>query len=676
MFFALYTLLTPAGCGPPEAAPDPAEPDGRTPLLLISLDTTRADRLGAYGYAAADTPNLDALAARGARFASAWSPTPLTIPAHATLHTGLYPPHHGVRDNGDQRLSGEALTLAERLSAAGYTCHAVTAAYVTAGTWGFDQGFAVYKDALGLTSDRLSWRAERPADAVVDEAIASLGAGVDCLWVHLFDAHAPYAPPEPYASAHPGRPYDGELAWVDAQLGRLLAAAPAGALIAAVGDHGEGLGEGGEAQHGLLLTPGALRVPLILAGPGIEPAVIERPVSLADLYPTLLRLLGLPAAGPSDGRDLFGPDDRPGIYAESRYGYYHFGWSPLSAVITASGMLVRGTRDEGGAPPEAAAMMQSLADSEPLWAAAPATLGLGEVERLMALGYAAQPAPAPAGAGGDPRDGLALLGRLRALGPLPLDRRVEGLRALLDEAPELREARVQLGLSLAASGRLEEGIAEVVEAWRQRPDSTLAVILGQLWLQGADPAEALGWYGEALSRDPASLAARAGEVSALARLGRLDEAAARADRLLEEAPDHAELLLARAELALAAGEPVRAYVAPLSRLADERPEHPQALATAGRVLWAAGDLEGAEAALTEALRRRPANLAARLDLAALLGEQGRWVGVVKALRPLVNLEPEAPRWRAMTAAAYLTMDRPDLAAPHLAACAGHPLCPE
>ncbi len=662
----------------PTSAPSPAVPD-RTPLILVTLDTTRADRIGSYGHAGAATPTLDALAQRGARFDSAWSPTPLTIPSHATIHTGLYPPHHGVRDNGDHRLSDEAVTLAERLSVAGYTCHAAVAAFVTQADWGFDQGFAVYKDALGVPSDRLGWRAERPADEVVDDALESLDAGADCLWVHLFDAHAPYAPPEPYATAHDGRPYDGEIAWMDAQLMRLLAAAPEDALIAVAGDHGEGMGDGGEDSHGMLLTEGTLRVPLVLAGPGVDPQVIERPVSLTDLMPTLLRLLDLPAAQGIDGVDLLAPTDRPAVYAETRYGYHHFGWSPLTAAITADGMLVRGTRDEGIAPPEALALMETLAAASPAWEPAPATLDLAELEQLVALGYVAQPtAPADLTAPNspDPRDGLALLQRMHSLSRAPGPERVTGLRALLEEAPGMREARVQLGLMLARSGRLHEGIAELVDAYARQPDSTLAVILGQLWIQASDPDEALGWFGEARQYDPASMAARAGEVTAMARLEQLEEAAAQADLLLAEAPDHADLLLARSELALAAGEPPDPWVAPVSALAKARPDHPQALAVAGRLLWAAGDLERAESMLVEALAWRPANLAARLDLIDLRAEQGRWVGVVKALRPLMNLQPEEPRWQASAARAYLAMGRPDLARPHQEACAESPLCPE
>jgi len=679
-------LLTLLACSEPTPLPAPepqaataAPPPARTPLLLITLDTTRADRIGTYGHAPARTPTLDALAARGARFDRAYTPTPLTIPAHASLHTGLYPPRHGVRDNGDQRLSDEAVTLAERLSAAGYTCHAATAAFVTQAEWGFAQGFAAYRDDLGVPTDRLSWRVERPADAVIDDALVSLSDGADCLWVHLFDAHTPYAPPAGFADFE--HPYDGEIAWMDSQLKRLLAAAPEGALVAVAGDHGEGFGEGGEESHGMLLTEGALRVPLILAGPGVPAGeVVEYPVSLTDVAPTLLRLLDVPLTEPAmDGVDLLTPPSREGVYSETLYGHYHFGWSPLRAVTTADGRLTRGLRDEGAVGDEAAAWMDGVAEMTPTWALSSTTLDQTELEQLIALGYVAQPvAPSESTASGDvdPRDGVALLKRLHGLARVSREARVAGLRALLTEAPGMREARVQLGLTLARSGQVEAGISELVEAWTRQPDSTLAVNIGQLWLQSAVPEEALSWFREASERDPKSLSARAGEVSALVQIGRPEEAAAVAELMLNEAPDHAELLLARAELALARGEPLEPWVAPLMALATERPFHPRALQLAGRVLWLTGDPEQGEALLTEELRWRPANLSARLDLATLFAEQGRWVNVIKTLRPLLNLQPDEPRWQVEAARAYLAMDRPDLAEPHIEACAGHPRCPE
>lgn len=651
--------------GPPQLGP------GQGPLVIVTLDTTRADRLGSYGHGPARTPHLDGLAARGTRFSRAVAPVPLTIPSHASLWTGLYPGHHGVHDNGDQRLAPEASTLAERLQARGWRTSAVVGAWVTAPRWGFDQGFDHYDAQLGVPSDRLGWRVERPAAEVVDGALAALAAGTDLLWVHLFDAHAPYTPPPPHDTL--ADPYDGELATLDAELGRLFSALPATALVIVAGDHGEGLGEGGEREHGLLLTPGALDVPLIVAGPGVAVAVDDRPVSVVDVLPTVLRLAGLPPDPTLDGQDLLRPTPRPGVLSEARYGAVHYGWAPLRAVSTADGRLVRGARDEveGRVGADAIALLEAAEGWRPAWAPAPLTLDRSELEQLAALGYVALPARQEAGL--DPRDGIHTLEALEAA---PLDATTEArLRELLAAQPRMHALRLRLATLLLREGRLDEALAEVTTAHRGGPTSTSATVAGDLWLQRGDPAEAAGWYREALALDPLAAAAQAGLVSSLAALGHLDEAALLADQALGRSPDDARLVLARAELAVAGGEDPGPHLPRIEALVALRPWLPRVHQVAAALHRAAGDDESAEARLLEELRWRPENVGARLELAALLASQGRHLSVVKALRPLVASQPEEPLWQALTAQAWLALGRPDRAAPHLRACAGHPRCP-
>jgi choline-sulfatase len=637
----------------PEVTPRPA------PVVLITLDTTRADGLGCYGNPASPTPVLDSLADRGARFSRAYAPVPLTIPSHSTLHTGLLPPRHGVRDNGDHRLSEEAVTLAERFAEAGYRTQAVIAAFVTQSSWGFGQGFQRYDEDLGVASDQLSWRVERPADEVIDRALASL-PDADFLWVHLFDAHAPYAPPDGFEDFE--RPYDGELAFMDHQLQRLLSALPVDALIVVVGDHGEAFGEGGESTHGLLLEDGAVRVPLLLVGPGIPPhQVIDRPVSLADVAPTLLRLRGLPPLPVTDGTDLLEPEPRLGVYSETRYGYHHFGWTPLERLTTEAGHLVRGARVErfGALPEGALAELDRLATLEPAFAASRATLDLGTLQQLQALGYVSEPGGVHEGL--DPRDGVGITERLDALRRLPLPAQIEGFRALLEEQPGLRDTRMRLGMALLQLGRSDEGLAELTTAYRHSPGSTTAVAIGEVWLQRGDAAEALDWFEEALSHDPRSATAVAGQAQAIALSGQLDQARVLLDEALLSHPDHADLVLASAVLALALGEGELDWLDPVEQVAARRPYQARIFHVLGSLQARAGDFEGAEGSLKTELRMRPGNTAARLDLVALYREQGRLVDVVKTLRPLVALYPEDERWSAMTRAAYLEMGRPDLA---------------
>ena len=327
----MLTLLA-AACTPP-APPSPS-------ILLVTLDTTRADHIGAYGYVLADTPAEDRLAAEGTLFSRAYSTCPLTIPSHSTILTGRVPPSHGVRDNGDFILGDDNILIPERLKEFGYTTAAFTAAFPTQARWGFDQGFDYYHDPLKRLPTQLDWSDQRRANEVVDDALDTL-ATIDkdeplFVWVHMFDAHWPYDPPEPFASEHLGRPYDGEIAFASSELGRLVDAwdkrmdgRPNVVLV--TGDHGEGLGDGGEQTHGFLLHDGTIHVPLIARGTGFDAGVVvDDPVSHIDIAPTLLRIAGVPIPAAVQGLDL-----RDGgselAYSEALTGQFNLGLSPLYA---------------------------------------------------------------------------------------------------------------------------------------------------------------------------------------------------------------------------------------------------------------------------------------------------------------------------------------------------------
>ncbi len=265
----------------------------RPNVVLITLDTTRADHLGAYGWKHARTPNLDGLSRRGARFERCDTAAPITLPSHATILTGLFPPRHGVRDNGTFALPAAVETVTSRLRAAGYDTAAVVSAIVLARRYGLDQGFRLYDDDLGTGYAEATETSERPAEATTRAALAAVSKlrPPFFLWVHYFDPHEEYRPPARLAEkmSGPNRLYDGEIAYVDEQIGALLAGLPVSTDIAVVGDHGEMLGERGELTHGLMLYAAARRVPLILAGPDV-PAGRAVPclVRTADVAPTLL----------------------------------------------------------------------------------------------------------------------------------------------------------------------------------------------------------------------------------------------------------------------------------------------------------------------------------------------------------------------------------------------------
>ncbi|HKR66561.1 MAG TPA: sulfatase-like hydrolase/transferase, partial [Thermoanaerobaculia bacterium] len=310
-------------------------------VLLITLDTFRADRLGKGA-----TPTLDALAANGVRFQNAMSSVPLTLPSHATILSGVLPPHHGVRNNGAGSFPADRATLATLLSQKGYRTAAFTGAFVLDHRFGLNRGFDLYDDEIPRDpnlGDHLE--AERRGDVVADRALQWLSqqdARPFFAWVHLYDAHFPYTPPDPYRAKFASSPYDGEIAFVDAQVQRLLAFLDErklreNTIIVIAGDHGEALGEHGELTHGLLLYEPTLRVPLVIAAPDVERNVVKTPVSLADLAPTIASLANAPFTTAVDGRDLSSAlrehrePTSADLYAETEYPAV-YGWSPLAAM--------------------------------------------------------------------------------------------------------------------------------------------------------------------------------------------------------------------------------------------------------------------------------------------------------------------------------------------------------
>ncbi len=299
------------------AKPEPVAPP-RPSILLITLDTTRADAIGEA------TPRLNALAARGLRFTQAYATAPQTLPSHASMLTGLYPAGHGVHENA-RRLADQHPLLAERLRAAGYDTAAFVSAFPVARRFGLARGFDTYDDQLD------PGREERSAIATTDRAIAWLRqqSGEPLFaWVHYFEPHYPYEPPAEFRARFPDDPYRGEVAAMDQQLGRLLDAfASRGGFILVAGDHGESLGEHGEAQHGNLLYQGAIHVPLVFAGPGVTPGVSALPVSTRRIFHTILDFAGI--AGESSLR----APTKEVVLGEAMIPFLQFGWQPQMMAI-------------------------------------------------------------------------------------------------------------------------------------------------------------------------------------------------------------------------------------------------------------------------------------------------------------------------------------------------------
>lgn len=314
-------------------------------LVVVTIDTLRSDYVSCYyPEAPIKTSNLDGLAARGARFDRVWSPIPLTTPAHASIFSGLYPPGHGVRNNARFRLPDDVQTLAEMLHAQGASTGAVVSSFVTSRQFGLAQGFDDFFDDLGNDPSGAA-RSQRPGNETMDLALDWLrrhSAKPFFLWVHLYDPHTPYRPPPEYMQTARGNAYAGEVAFADAQLGRLLkeldlSGAGPRTIVAALADHGEGLGTHGEKEHGFLLYEEVLHVPFVMSAPGkIAPAtVVAGPASIVDFVPTVLPLLGIAGPPGMQGIDLLASSadlSKHTIYAETLYPFEEFGWSALYAL--------------------------------------------------------------------------------------------------------------------------------------------------------------------------------------------------------------------------------------------------------------------------------------------------------------------------------------------------------
>jgi arylsulfatase A-like enzyme/predicted negative regulator of RcsB-dependent stress response len=581
-------------------------------VVLVSIDTLRADHVGCYGAAHARTPTLDALAAAGTRFETAVAPTPLTLPSHSSLLTGLTPAHHGVHHNGIFSLPGDVPTLAERFRDAGYATAAFVGAVVLDSRFGLDRGFEVYDDQMGFrrTTGGAGGHGERRADQVIDAALAWLDGAPPrfFLWVHLYDPHANYDPPPAYrprnvrgipepgagdflgsvaASAPPL--YAGEIAFADAQLDRLLRAVrerfgSADTLVVATSDHGESLGAHDELTHTLGVYAVTQRVPLLMAGAGVPRGrVVTAPVRLVDVAPTLAAMAGLePLPGPT-GVDL-GPwlreerSDALPAYLETLATHLDFGWSPVLGVRTDRYKYLRTTRPELYDLSEDPDETRDLAGERPEQVA--------ELEALLSAGLdGARPLEPTLAVPADERAQLEALGYLVASpsrelpelgwvgGPDPKDRR----RAIV----ALMEARSRL-----AAGR---------------PDQALAA------LESAPAAG--GWIAEA--RADAALAS--GDAAAAERHAR---------EAVDAQPDRAaaQLVLARALEALGRpDEAARAY----ERAASLDPEGSDALLALGRLARQRGDIEAARSYFERASRAPTPSAEAALRLAALHFEAGQ-----------------------------------------------------
>lgn len=613
-------------------------------VLLITLDTVRADRLGAYGYAAARTPHLDALAGSGVRFDDATTVAPITGPAHAAILTGLQPARLGVRDNAITPLPGEATTLAEMLSARGFVTGGFVGAFILDRPYGFAQGFETFDSGFMRVDSGREANAERRGNAVVDDAVRWLeGVPADRPffgWVHLYDAHVGYLPPPPFAAT-----YDGELAFVDQQVGRLVEALRARnlidkTLIIAVGDHGESLGQHGEAEHGVFVYDAVLRIPFIATGPGVKAAhVVTEQVRVVDLAPTILEALGLPIPEKLDGESLLsllrgGTRERiPPSYAESYYPRLHYGWSELRAIradgwkaIDAPAPELYNLREDPGELNNLYATQKPLADKmlgevvrveRELSGGAVAAAKQPDretLDRLRSLGYVGSSAPLPTGVRGpDPKDRIArqreynrlmseAIDDLRAQQPEAAISKFKRLAGMNDKAYDLHQF---LGEAYERLGRPEQALGEYAYAAILNPASVMPLVsAADVHLKRGDLASARKQLAEALNVQEDSYDVQALSGRILQREGRLAEALEAYERAvaINGANPHA-----RAQIAAIATQIKRWDVAErhLQKLLEIGYQPSRTHIGLGQVAQLQGRKADAEANYREALRLEP-----------------------------------------------------------------------
>lgn len=657
-FAPLLILAFVVGCG----RPSPPAARERPNVLFVTIDTLRADRVGCYGHAAAVTPALDDLAARGVRFATAIAHVPLTGPSHASLLTGRTPLGHGFRDNGGYALPGSLKTAAEDFRQAGYRTAAFVSAFPLDRRFGFDRGFETYDDHLPKGNDRRRPPyVERLADATTDAAIRwfqappAASASPFFLWVHYYDPHAPYEPPGALAEQFRASPYDGEIAFVDAQLARLLRALDekgtlARTLVLVTADHGEGLGEHGEGTHGLFVYDATLKVPWIMAGPGIGAGRVSPTVARGiDLLPTLLDYAGVTPRADAEGRSLRPAaegremSDAP-AYAESLYPEREFGWAPLHAWRTSRYKLIEAPRPElydlqadagertNRAPDEPARVDElrrvlQTAVSRPAPAAA-AEVDPETAERLRALGYVSggRAQPASGASRRDPKDGIRLMPRLnRGMSVARTDPElaIRELRAVLAEDPGLLMARRTLAVAYAAAGRHEQAVAELR---RLEKDGQLSaedgIVLGDNLRFSGRLGEAADVLQRAARENPKFSQPWLSLAEVHIKGNRNAEAAKAYEHVLSLVPDHIEALRGLGDIALLEGrldEAGRRY----GRILEVDPADASAMTKLGVLRMRAGAADEAVALFRRAVEREPGNGEALLYLAGALAASGR-----------------------------------------------------
>jgi choline-sulfatase len=621
---AILFLLATAACNRSQT---PSPPPSAQNVLFITIDTLRADHVGAYGARNVATPNIDSAARDGALVRRATAQVPLTRPSHVSIFTGLYPAQHGIRDNVAPALGHDVPLLAETLKTAGFATAGFVSSIVLARTSGLERGFDHFSDKFDIGEDdaRFLNTIQRRGDVPTGEAIEWIRAHARerfFAWVHLYDPHDPYEPPGRYAVEYAERPYDGEVAWSDELVGRLLAALTESGiadrtLVVVTSDHGEGLGDHGEAVHGYFVYETTLHVPLVLRGPGIKAGVVVEPVTRSvDLFPTVMDLLGLASRTPHVSGRSVAPalrgdplPDEP-AFAESLVPLIHYGWSDLRSVRDGRWKYILAPRAELYDLDRDPGELVNLADREPARARA---LRAGLEQRLRAEQTAARSAPATAVVTPD------LLEKLGALGYVSPGASAEPSARGADPKDKLEEYKL-------LNTEMRQGLIALRE---QRPREA-AAHFRTLTRHGADSFEVHYYTGRAMTN-----------------LKQYKDAAAEYEKAAEKLPAYAPAHIAIVDTRLAMNDMAGALAA-AKKGESAVPSEPRLFEREADILKRSGDAAGAARAQEKAVALAPRDALANVRLGEMYRDAGRPEDAARVLQEAVALDPApASYWNSL-----------------------------
>jgi arylsulfatase A-like enzyme/tetratricopeptide (TPR) repeat protein len=640
-------------------------------VILITIDTLRSDHVSCYGDSPVATPNIDRLAREGVRFTNAASTVPFTLPAHSSIMTGTYPPRHGIRENVGYFLGDSQPTIAESLKGGGRETGGFVSAFVLDSRWGIGRGFDRYFDDFDLSEfeNPNLGSVQRPGNETVAEAVRWLDAREQgspfFLWLHLYDPHDPYTPPEPFASKYPGRPYQGEVAFTDSLIGTFRAALDERALlqrslVILTADHGEGLGDHGEQFHGYFVYDTTIRVPLIIRFPGTADAgiVIGDPVSHVDLMPTILETVGLPVPGDAQGASLL-PLIEGGaiasereVYSESFYPLLHYGWAPLRSLRTVRYKLIAAPRPElydfvddrkethnlfaadPGEAEELEGRMQKLRhemENDAPSAGETTEIDQETIDRLRALGYMA-------GSGGvsvdeeeerpraDPKDMIDIHQMIMAtqsqIGRGEMDEATTLLTRVLERDPSIIDAHQMLGQIALSESRFDDAVEHYQHALALDGDHKTSLFgLAMAYRKLDRDADAIPGFEHLfdLSHRDVKVALQLSEL--YEETGRIDDAAAILEEVSGQPDAPAMLFNSLGEYRVLQGRPDEAV--PLFETAiATNAELPNPYFNLAVLYEERGDLEQAITFYERAIEHGPKNFQAQFNLGRLYGERG------------------------------------------------------